>query len=90
MKQVVLTGLLSLFVATVAAAAYNLTHPNLKDAYSSAEQAIRHIQEAQQNKSNKGIEFGGHADNAIDLFKKAETELVEADKYNDAHQKKPK
>jgi hypothetical protein len=89
MKHIVRTGLLSLFMATVAfAAAYNITHPNLKDAYSAAEQAIRHIQEAQQN--NKGVEFGGHADNALDLFKKAETELVEADKYNDAHQKKPK
>jgi hypothetical protein len=89
MKQIVLTGLLSAFGATVAfAAAYNLTHPNLKDAYGAAEQAIRHIQQAQQ--ANKGVEFGGHAENAIDLFKKAETELVEADKYNDAHQKKPK
>jgi len=89
MKHIVRTGLLSLFVATVAfAAAYNITHPNLKDAYSAAEQAIRHIQEAQQN--NKGVEFGGHANNALDFFKKAETELVEADKYNDAHQKKPK
>jgi len=88
MKQIVLAGLLSLFVATVASAAYNITHPNLKDAYSAAEQAIKHIQAAQQ--ANKGVEFGGHAENAIDLFKKAQTELVEADKYNDAHQKKPK
>jgi hypothetical protein len=89
MKHIVPTALLSLFLATVAfAAAYNITHPNLKDAYGAAEQAIRHIQEAQQN--NKGVEFGGHANNALDLFKKAETELVEADKYNDAHQKKPK
>jgi hypothetical protein len=88
MKQTVLTGLLSLFVATVAFAAYNISHPNLKDAYSAAEQAIRHIQSAQQ--ANKGVEFGGHAENAIDLFKKAQTELIEADKYNDAHQKKPK
>ena len=88
MKQTVLTGLLSLFVATVASAAYNMTHPNLKDAYSAAEQAIQHIQKAQQ--ANKGLEFGGHADSAIDLFKKAQSELIEADKYNDAHQKKPK
>jgi len=88
MKQIVLAGLLSLFAATVASAAYNITHPNLKDAYSAAEQAIKHIQAAQQ--ANKGVEFGGHAENAIDLFKKAQTELVEADKYNDAHQKKPK
>ena len=87
-KQIVLVGSLSLLMATVAYAAYNITHPNLKDADSSAEQAIKHIQAAQQ--ANKGIEFGGHADNAIDLFKKAENELMEADKYNDTHQKKPK
>jgi len=88
MKQVVITGSLSLLMATAAYAAYNITHPNLKDAYSSAEQAIRHIQEAQQ--ANKGVEFGGHGNNAIELFKKAENELIEADKYNDAHQKKSK
>jgi hypothetical protein len=88
MKQIVLAGSLSILTATVAYAAYNITHPNLKDAYSSAEQAIQHIQKAQQ--SNKGIEFGGHAENAIDHLKKAQSELIEGDKYNDAHQKKPK
>ena len=75
-------------MATAAYAAYNITHPNLKDAYGSAEQAIQHIQEAQQ--ANKGVEFGGHANNAIELFKKAQNELIEADKYNDSHQKKSK
>jgi len=86
MKQVVVTGSLSLLMATAAYAAYNITHPNLKDAYGSAQQAIQHIQEAQQ--ANKGIEFGGHAEKALDLFKQAESELIEADKYNDSHQKK--
>ena len=88
MKQIVITGSLALLMATTAYAAYNITHPNLKDAYGSAEQGIKLIQQAQQ--ANKGIEFGGHAENAIDLFRKAQNELVEADKYNDAHQKKPK
>ena len=88
MKQTILAGSLALLMATVAYAAYNISHPNLRDAYGSAEQAIKHIQAAQQ--ANKGIEFGGHAENAIDLFKKAQNELVEADKYNDAHQKKAK
>ncbi|HWX69988.1 MAG TPA: hypothetical protein VNY25_09830 [Steroidobacteraceae bacterium] len=87
MKQIVLAGSLSLLMAAVAYA-YNITHPNLKDAYDLAEQAIRHVQEAQQ--ANKGVEFGGHGDNAIAAFKKAESELIEGDKYNDAHPKKPK
>jgi hypothetical protein len=88
MKTIVLAGSLSILTATVAYAAYNISHPNLKDAYSLVEQATRHVQEAQQN--NKEIGFGGHAENAIDLLKKVESELIEADKYNDAHQKKPK
>jgi hypothetical protein len=85
MKRVFLLGSLSVLVAT-AAYAYDITHPNLRDAYGATEQAIRHIQEAQQ--ANKGIEFGGHAERALDLFKQAQAELIEADKYNNAHQKK--
>lgn len=84
MQRIILGGL-AILLATVAYS-YNMTHPNLKDAYGLAQQAIQHIQEAQQ--ANKGIEFGGHAEKAIDLFKQAENELIEADKYNDSHQKK--
>ena len=61
-------------------------HPNLRDAHQAAETAIKHVQEAQA--ANKGIEFGGHAEKAIELFKHAQQELVEADKYNEMHQKK--
>lgn len=85
MQKSFLIGL-SILMATVAYA-YNITHPNLHDAYGSAEQAIKHIQEAQQQNA-KGVEFGGHANKAIALFQQAEEELVQADKYNDAHQKK--
>jgi len=85
MKRIVLASALSILIATVAYG-YNITHPNLKDAYSSAEQAIQHIQEAQQ--ANKGVEFGGHADNALNLLKKAQAELIAGDQYNNAHQKK--
>ena len=88
MKHVVSAGALSLLLAATVAYAYNITHPTLKDAHGLAQQAIQHIQEAQQN--NKGVEFGGHAENAIDFFKKAQAELVAADQYNDAHQKKAK
>ena len=85
MGKIIFGGLMSVLVAAVAYA-YSINHPNLKDAYGEAEQAIKHIQEAQQ--ANKGIEFGGHADKAMDHLKQAESELIEADKYNDAHQKK--
>jgi hypothetical protein len=88
MKHTILAGSAAILMATAAYAAYNISHPNLKDAYGAAQQAIQHIQEAQQ--ANKGIEFGGHADTAIDYLKKAQNELIEGDKYNDAHQKKPK
>jgi hypothetical protein len=85
MKRLLLFGSLSALIAT-AAFAYDITHPNLRDAYGAAEQAIRHIQEAQQ--ANRGIEFGGHAEKALDLFKQAQAELIEGDKYNNAHRKK--
>jgi hypothetical protein len=84
MKRLFLLGSLSALVAT-AAFAYDISHPNLRDAYGAAGQAIRHIQEAQQ--ANKGIEFGGHAEKALDLLKQAQAELVEGDKYNNAHRK---
>jgi len=91
MRRMVLTGVLSLLIVTVAYAAYNISHPDLKNAAGAAEQAIQHIQDAQKyNKEKGGVGFGGHAENAIDLLKKAQNELIEADKYNDAHQKKPK
>jgi len=85
MKKIVLASALSIVIATVAYA-YNITHPNLKDAYGATEQAIQHIQNAQH--ANQGIEFGGHAENALNLLKKAEAELVAGDQYNNSHQKK--
>ena len=89
MKHTILAGSAAILMATAAYAAYNISHPNLKDAYGAMQQAIQHIQEAQQ--ANKGTDaFGGHADTAIDYLRKAQTESIEADKFNGAHQKKPK
>ena len=85
MKKLVLASALSILIATIVYAA-NITHPNLKDAYGETEQAIKHIEAAQQ--ANKGVEFGGHAENAINALKKAEAELVAGDEYNNAHKKK--
>ena len=36
----------------------------------------------------QGVDFGGHAEKAIEHFKAAQAELIEADKYNDSHRKK--
>jgi hypothetical protein len=85
MKKLLLIAPLSILAATLAYS-YDITHPNLKDANAAAAQAIQHIHEAQQ--ANKGVEFGGHGDKAIALFQQAQAELIEADKYNSAHQKK--
>jgi hypothetical protein len=85
MNKAALIGSLSIVLATVAYT-YDIRHPNLKDAHGLAEQAIHHIQEAQQ--ANKGVEFGGHAEKAIDHLKQAQAELVEADRWNDAHHKR--
>jgi hypothetical protein len=85
MKRILLASALSIAIAAVAYA-YDITHPNLRDAFASAEQAIHHIERAQ--KANEGVEFGGHAEKAIEHFRQAQAELVEADKYNDAHRKR--
>jgi hypothetical protein len=73
---------LSILLAT-AAVAYEMHHPNLRDAYHDLDNAIKHVQIAQA--VNKGIEFGGHAEAAVDAMMHAQRELVEGDKYNDAH-----
>jgi hypothetical protein len=88
MKKLVLVSSLSVLVATFAYA-YNITHPDLKQAFASAEQAIKQVEQAQQQEA-KGVNFGGHANKAISLLQQAQKELNEADQYNDSHQKKPK
>jgi peptidoglycan hydrolase CwlO-like protein len=82
MKKIIIASLCASLVTTIALA-YEIHHPNLRDAHHEAENAIMHIQDAQ--KANKGIEFGGHAEKAIELLRHAQEELVEGDKYNDAH-----
>jgi hypothetical protein len=82
MKKLVIASLAAVLITTVAVA-YEIHHPNLRDAFGATENAIHHIQAAQAN--NKGLEFGGHAEKAIDALRHAEQELVEADKWNDAH-----
>ena len=81
MKKIVIASL-AILVTTVALA-YEIRHPNLRDAYGATENAIHHIQEAQA--ANKGIEFGGHAEKALAALQHAQQEMVEADHWNDAH-----
>jgi len=82
MKKIVLASLSAALVTTVALA-YEIHHPNLRDAHHEAGEAIHHIEAAAA--ANRGIEFGGHAEKAIDLLRHAQEELVEGDMYNDAH-----
>ena len=82
MKKIYIAAMSAVLVTTVAMA-YEIHHPNLRDAHAAAENAIHHVQLAQA--ANKGVEFGGHAEKAIDLLKHAQEELIEADKWNDAH-----
>jgi hypothetical protein len=81
LKTLIITALSASLVTTVALA-YEIHHPNLRDAHHEVENAIHHIQDAQ--KANHGIEFGGHAEKAVDLLRHAQDELVEGDKFNDA------
>jgi hypothetical protein len=82
MKKIIIASLGAVLVTTVAFA-YEIHHPNLRDAYGATESAIQHIQEAQG--ANRGTEFGGHADAAIGHLRMAEKELIAADRWNDAH-----
>lgn len=82
MKKTVVASLAAVLVTTIAVA-YEIHHPNLRDAYGAADTAIHHVQAAQAN--HKGLEFGGHAEKAIEALRHAQQELVEADKWNDAH-----
>jgi hypothetical protein len=84
MKKLLLIGPLSILAVTLAYS-YDIAHPNLKDTYAAAGQAIQHVHEAQA--ANKRVEFGGHAEKAIEHLQQAQTELIEADKYNNAHRK---
>ena len=83
MKKIVIASLAVL--ATTVALAYEIRHPNLRDAYGATENAIRHIEEAQA--ANKGVEFGGHGDKALEALRHAQQELIEGDKWNDAHRR---
>ncbi|HEY2682671.1 MAG TPA: hypothetical protein VGI93_04115 [Steroidobacteraceae bacterium] len=81
MKKIVIASISAVLVSTIAMA--EIHHPNLRDAHHEAENAIHHIEAAQAN--NKGVEFGGHAEKAMEFLKQAQIEMVEADKWNEAH-----
>ena len=82
MKKIVIASLGMVLVTTVALA-YEVHHPNLRDAYSATESAISHIQEARA--ANRKVEFGGHAERALADLQSAEREIMAADKWNDEH-----
>lgn len=82
MKKIVIASLGAVLVTTVALA-YDVHHPNLRDAYGATESAIHHVQEAQA--ANGRVEFGGHARRALADLQAAEEEIIAADKWNDAH-----
>ena len=81
MKKIVIASL-AVLVTTVALA-YEIHHPNLRDAYGATDNAIHHIEAAQA--TNRGVEFGGHAEKALAALQHAQQEMVAADQWNDAH-----
>ena len=83
MKKIVIASLGAVLVTTVAFA-YEIHHPNLRDAYGATENAIQHIREAQGLNHRDG-EFGGHAAAAINHLRMAEREIAAADRWNDMH-----
>ena len=82
MKKIVIASL-GAVLATTIALAYEVHHPNLRDAYAATENAMQHIREAQA--ANRGLEFGGHAAKALEALQRAQREIIEGDRWNDAH-----
>ena len=82
MKRMLFASLAGVLVTTMAMA-YEIHHPNLRDAYGATENAIRHIQDAQA--ANRGLEFGGHAEKALEALQRAQRELIAGDRWNDEH-----
>lgn len=82
MKKLVIASLGTVLVTTVALA-YEVHHPNLRDALGATDMAMQHIKEAQS--ANGRVEFGGHASRALADLREAEQEIIAADRWNDAH-----
>lgn len=80
--KIIIASLASALVTTVALS-YDFHHPNLRDASNDVVNAIHHLEQAQA--LNKGVEFGGHVEKAMNSLRYAQEELAEGDKYNDAH-----
>ena len=74
----------AIFAGCVSADASMITHPNLKDAYQKCNEAIGHIDHAQDNNKGEG-EFGGHAAKAKELLQQAKHEIELADEYRNDH-----
>ena len=79
-----LVASLTVLVAT-AAFAFEIHHPNLRDASKATEIALQHIGEAQAN--NRSVEFGGHLEKAIAHIQQAQQEITAGDQFNDSHQR---
>jgi hypothetical protein len=80
------------FVVSAAMAAsvyaYEIAHPNLRDAAHHIDEAIVHINKAYEANGGRGPVFGGHAEEAEKLLGRAKQELEEADRYRMEHQRR--
>ena len=88
MKRLIVSVLLLSTFTTASVFAYEITHPNLKDAYHNIDEAIEHIHAAYVANGDKGAVFGGHAEAADKLLAQAKQEIIEADRYRNEHTRK--
>jgi hypothetical protein len=72
-------GVVATVALTACAASFALSHANFQSAEQALQVAINHIQGAQQV---NGPAFGGHAARAIELIRRAQTEVSTADEYH--------
>lgn len=74
-----IAGVAATAMLTACASAFALSHPNFIQAENALQNAIGHIQEAQQV---NGPTFGGHAGRAIELIRQAQHEISVADEFH--------
>jgi hypothetical protein len=88
MKKMTTAILLLLVFVAGSVWAYEIAHPNLKEAYERVGEAMDHLHKAYEANGDRGAPFGGHLETAEDFLKKARQEIIQADRYRDEHMRK--
>ncbi len=88
MKKLATAAAIAMAFGAGSVFAYEIAHPNLKDAYFHVNEALVHINKAYEANGGRGPVFGGHAEEAEKLLNRAKEEIEAADRYRNEHQRR--